>query len=139
MTRAQTTHYKAAFLESFRKRGIILAACRETGVTRDTVRFWRTNDPKFEAAYLEAEIESTEVMEQEALRRGVDGLTRKKFDKGEPLIDPETGRQYVEREYSDSLLMFMLKARKPSTYREPRQGSAPEGLGVPPEAMAADA
>ena len=35
-----------------------------------------------------------------------------------PIIDPETGEQYVEHEYSDNLLMFMLKARRPDKFKD---------------------
>lgn len=140
MTRGQTPHLKAAFLAAFRQRGIVTHACRASGVDRYTVYHWRRIDPKFEAAFTEAEIESTEVMEDEARRRAVDGVTRLKFDKdGDALTDPRTGELYFETQYSDTLLIFMLKARKPETYREPRQGSAPEGLGAPPDSLAADA
>lgn len=38
------------------------------------------------------------------------GLTRKKFTgAGEPVINPDTGEQYAELEYSDTLLIFLLK------------------------------
>ena len=56
---------------------------------------------------------------KEAYRRAVEGLERKKLTKGgEPIIDPATGQQYVEREYSDALLMFLLKGALSKTYRE---------------------
>lgn len=56
-------------------------------------------------------------LEDEALRRAKDGLRRLKFGKdGLPLNDPETNKPYTEYEYSDTLLMFLLKGLLPEKY-----------------------
>ena len=65
---------------------------------------------------------ATEVLEAEARRRAVTGVRRLKFDKGQAIIDPETGEPYVELDYSDVLLIFLLKARAPEKYRENQNG-----------------
>jgi hypothetical protein len=49
-------------------------------------------------------------MEQEAIRRGQHGVEKPVFQGGK-----EVG---AVREFSDTLLIFMLKSRKPETYRE---------------------
>lgn len=58
------------------------------------------------------------MLELEARRRACEGVERKKFHQGEPVIDPVTGKHYVEREYSDILLICLLKAHRPKKYRE---------------------
>lgn len=120
----KSRHLKALFLERYRLHGNVSQACREVEIeTRTLVYDWRTKDLAFSAAWDEAEVEATEHLETEARRRAVDGLVRKKFDpKGNPLVDPETGQQYTERDYSDTLLIFLLKARAPEKYRERWQG-----------------
>lgn len=48
-------------------------------------------------------------------RRGVE---RPKFGRdGRALVDLRTGSPYVERQYSDALLMCLLRARRPRVYR----------------------
>lgn len=75
-------------------------------------------DPSFADALADAERQSADVLEGVARHRAAEGIARKKFYRGEPLIDPETGQQYVEREYSDTLLIFLLKGRNPEVFGE---------------------
>lgn len=49
-------------------------------------------------------------MEREAYRRAVDGVEKGVYYKGDRIA--------TEHEYSDTLLIFMLKARAPEKYRE---------------------
>lgn len=106
-----------AFLRAFATTGVISTGLRAIGVSRQAVDYWRTK-PEFAERYAEAEQAANDVLRLEIHRRAVEGLTRKKFTgKGQAIIDPETGQQYVEREYSDSLLQFAAKARMPE-FRE---------------------
>jgi hypothetical protein len=120
MTRGQTVQLKKAFLEHFRVSGNVLRSCQAAGVTRRAqVYEWQEHDDAFAVAFHQAEIEATEVLEDEARRRAAEGTRRLKFDKdGKALMDPETGDYYIEREYSDTLLIFLLKARAPEKYRD---------------------
>jgi hypothetical protein len=43
--------------------------------------------------------------------------TKRTRKKGEAILDPQTGQPYIECEYSDALLMFMIKAHRPE-YRD---------------------
>ncbi len=54
--------------------------------------------------------DGTDRMEDEARRRAVDGVEESVFYQGEQVS--------TVRRYSDTLLIFMLKARRPETYRE---------------------
>lgn len=80
---------------------------------------WRQEHPDNQAAVDVALDRYAERLEREADRRAIDGLLRKKFQRnGDPIIDPATGEQYEEREYSDTLLIVRLKAVKPAVYRD---------------------
>ncbi len=101
--------WKPAWLKAFRELGMVTAACRATNVGRQTV-YEARKDETFAAAWDEIEQESTEAMEREAYRRGMEGVV-------EPVV---SGGKHVTdvTKYSDTLLIFLLKARKPATYRE---------------------
>lgn len=105
-------------LAELAKSGSISKACELASVTRSLFYTRRDNDEAFAKQCSDAIEESIEILELEARRRAHEGLERKKFDRGEPLLDPATGQQYIEREYSDTLLIFLLKAHRPDKYRE---------------------
>lgn len=104
--------WKSAFLRVFCKIGNITDAAEKVGVHRKTVEAARKSDPLFKIAFDDARREADDRIELIAMRRAFKGVARKKFTgKGEPIIDPATGEQYVEREYSDMLMALILRAR----------------------------
>lgn len=110
----RTPHLKKAFLESFSQHGNISAAARAAGIDRTTVYLWQEKDEEFVQQFRVAEIEATEHLEHAAYDRAVNGV---KNEKGvyfrDELIATET-----EIKYSDTLLIFLLKARAPDKYRD---------------------
>ena len=70
----------------------------------------RITDKAFKKAWKDASEVGTEFLEQEAARRAYHGTLKPVFHKGE-----ECG---FIREYSDTLMIFLLKARRPDKYRE---------------------
>lgn len=68
------------------------------------------NDPAFALAWKEATKIGVESLEEEAHRRAYHGTEKPVFHKGEIC-------GHI-REYSDTLLQFLLKAHKPDVYRE---------------------
>ena len=89
------------------------------GIDRGSHYDWIHGDPDYAVAFDYAQRCASRMLEDVAKSRAVDGVVRKKFGKdGEPIIDPETGLQYVEREYSDTLLIFLLKGNNPEKFRE---------------------
>jgi hypothetical protein len=101
---------KGAWLEAFEKRGTVVAACKTAGVGRTTAYEWRQKDEAFALAWADIEEATTEAMEREAFRRGVEGTV-------EPLVS--AGKHVTDvKKYSDTLLIFMLKARRPEKYRD---------------------
>lgn len=112
--------------------GNVSAACLAAAVGRSTVYQRRDTEPAFASAMREALEVSTDALELEARRRAHDGLPRLKFHCGLPIMVPVLGPDglplvkdgqpvlvpYVEHEYSDTLLIFLLKAHRPKKYRE---------------------
>lgn len=108
------------FLKAYEEAGTISTACRVTQTPRSTVYYWRDHDKEFADKLEEVGKAANELLIGEARRRAYQGVLRKKFEKGQPLIDPATGEQYMEREYSDTLMMFLIKAHNPE-YRDKQQ------------------
>lgn len=115
MTNGQSAQLKKAFLNVFRQSGNVSQACAAAGVKRrGTVYDWQEKDEQFLAEYRQAEIEATENLEAEAHRRAVFGVKKYKgvYHNGALLEVVE------ETDYSDTLLIFLLKARAPLKYRD---------------------
>lgn len=131
LTNRQSERLKKRFLESFAMTGNITLSCKTVGIgSRNTIYKWQEDDDAFASAYREAEISSTELMEAEAHRRGVLGYDKPVFQQG-----AQVG---VIREYSDTLLIFMLKARNPDKYRDNANAGAsgqPLVKGYPAEML----
>lgn len=107
------------FMEAMVRTGRIIHSCTTAGISRPVFYDAIKKNPELHKAVVQAKRLHAELAEVELARRAIEGTIRKKFDaRGNPIIDPETGQQYVEREYHDTLLIFLLKALKPEVYRE---------------------
>lgn len=109
-----TTVWRSRFLDALRAAeggGTVHGACEAAGIGRTTAYQARNADPEFAAAWDEAYDAGTEVLEAEAYRRGVTGYP------GRPVTF--RGEVVAEiTEYSDTLMLALLKARRPEKYRE---------------------
>ena len=103
---------KAVFLEAYKLSGTVTFASKIAGVHRATHREWMTSDSEFAKIYKEAHEDFIESLEQEAVRRARDGIKREVFYQGEVVGNMQ--------EYSDSLLMFLMKANRAGKYRDQR-------------------
>jgi hypothetical protein len=99
-----------AFLDGLRSGLSVSGAASAAGIPRRTVYTWRDTDDAFADEWDKALEEGTDLMEDEALRRAVTGTDKPVFHAGQ-----QCGKI---REYSDTLMIFMLKARRPEKYRE---------------------
>ena len=115
-----TIKKKDDFLLALRETGNVTESCARAGIgVRESIYKARNADESFAAAWDAALEVYVEKLEKEADRRAVEGCRKLKFDKnGKALIDPDTNQLYEEREYSDTLLIFRLKALKPKVYRD---------------------
>lgn len=102
--------YKQAFLDRLSKSPNVSAAAKAAGFSRKFFYELRKQDLDFAEQWQEALSESLDTAEGELYRRAVRGVVRKIFYKDEH-ID-------TVREYSDTLLIFLLKSHKPEVYRE---------------------
>ena len=98
-----------AFLAAFRELGNVTAAAAVAKCDRCRVYRWK-QDPQFAMDMAAAAEEAAEHLEAEARRRAVEGTEKPVFHKG-----VKCG---TIREYSDLLLIFLLKGAKPEKYRE---------------------
>lgn len=103
---------KKAFLTAFGQTGTVTAAAQLAGIDRKMHYTWllQDEDGSYHKAFAEAEDIATERMEQEAIRRAVQGVPEPVFYQGQQV-------GYVQR-YSDTLLMFMLKGQRPDKFRD---------------------
>lgn len=85
--------------------GNVSTACDEAGLNRRTAYQWRSDDKEFAAKWDDALNRGLDELESEARRRAFEGIEEPVFYKGEVV-------GHIRR-YSDSLIMFMLKAYRP--------------------------
>lgn len=105
---------KHAFLECYSQWANISFACEVAGIARSLVYYWQEHDPEFLIAFKQAGDKATERLEKEAWRRATEGTPyeRTSYWHGEPV---GTDRKI---EFSDNLMMLLLRARRPDLYRE---------------------
>ena len=101
---------KPAMLAAYAELGVITHAAAAAGIERSTHWRWMQDDPEYAAKFAEAHEQAVEKLEREALRRAADGWEEPVFHKGEVV-------GHVKK-FSDTLLIFMLKAARPEKYRE---------------------
>ena len=130
-TRTPKKDWRPGFLAAFAETGLVIEAAKEVGVGRSTVYDERQRNETFALAWAEIEEWTTEEMEQEARRRAVIGVEEPIYYKGE--------LQGHVRKYSDPLLIFMLKARRPEVYRETRDYRLSGANGEPINLVALEA
>ncbi len=103
--------HQRAFLAAFRATCNVRLACEVAKVGRSSHYRWREKDSEYREAFDLAKEEAADILEAEAFRRAVEGVEKPVgWYKGKP-------GGYV-REYSDILLIFLLKALLPERYRE---------------------
>lgn len=106
----RTPKKDAAFLDGLRDGLSVTAACLDAGISRRTAYEWRDADDEFRSRWDEAVEEGTDRLEDEAQRRARDGVTEPVFYKGDVVGQ-------VQR-YSDTLMIFLLKARRPDKFKD---------------------
>jgi hypothetical protein len=112
---------KSEFLEALSVTANASKAAAVSGISRMEWYRTRAEDAEFAKQWQEAVEKGTDALEDEAIRRAHEG-TDKPVYQGGKLVG------YV-KEYSDTLLIFMLKARRPAKFRE-----LPEGYTTTPPA-----
>jgi len=115
--------WREVFLETLAKTGNITLSAKKAKVDRANAYRIRGEEKEFAEAWDNALADSGDLLEQEARRRAAKGV-RKPVYQGGKLVG------YVQ-EYSDTLLIFLLKGAKPEKYRERFEHSGPKGGAIP--------
>lgn len=97
------------FIAEFEKHGNASKALKAASLARSWVYAKRREDTDFALAFDEARKCGLEVLKDEAHRRAYEGIDKPVYYQGEEVA--------VLKEYSDTLLMFLIKQHDPS-YRE---------------------
>ena len=108
--RGKEPAWRKIFLRYLAESGNITEAAYLAGVTRQAAYKVRKVDAAFADAWDESEEDAIQALELEARRRAKDGVEKPVFHAGE-----ECGRI---RQYSDVLMMFLMKAHRPDKYRD---------------------
>lgn len=106
--------WKKKFLEALKNTANVRAACYAAGIDRVTAYTYRKKDEKFAKEWETSLDEAVDLLEASAWQRAKSGITREHshFYKGNLV-----GKDVIQ-EYSDTLLIFLLKAHRPEKYRE---------------------
>lgn len=92
VTAKRRRDWRPTFLGTFAGTGIVLVACHAAGISRTQAYRERQRNSSFAQAWDRADEDATEALEAEARRRAMS--------------------------VSDTLLIFLLKARRPALYRD---------------------
>lgn len=110
MRTIRTVEARAAFLKALAECGNATDACLAAGIGRRSAYDWKDDDEAFAADWEEALEEGTDALEREARRRAVEGVDEPVFYQGQQVAT-------VKRK-ADALLVLLLKANRPHTFRE---------------------
>lgn len=101
---------KERYLRAIGQVGTLTAGCKAAKASPHTVYKWREHDETFALQEQQARNAFADLLEEEAVRRAHKGVKKPVYQGGELVghID----------EYSDTLLIFLLKAVRPDKYRE---------------------
>ncbi len=126
LTDDQIVEAKGTIVRSLAQKGNVREATDNAGVSRSLAYGWRDKDEGFREAWDDAVNEAVDRMEREMWRRGIEGFERPVIYQGE-ITDTWT-------DYSDSLLLTLIKGHRPEKYKERREHSTPPGQPMQLEA-----
>lgn len=114
---------QADFLEALEATGNISMSCIKAKVGRRTVYHWRDEDQAFKKLYDVSMNIGIDMLEDEANRRALHGVKKPIYQGGKRV-------GYVQ-EYSDTLLIFLLKGKKPEMYKDRHELTGKDGEPLP--------
>ena len=108
--RTRAGGWKKVFLNALADTGMVGKAAETASVNRRTAYMHRSKDEKFKRAWKRALRLGESLLKDEAVRRAVHGTLKPVYHQGQACG--------AIREYSDTLLIFLMKAANPRKYRE---------------------
>lgn len=130
------------FLDAYMRHGNLLRAAGDVGLSNAQHYRWMEQDEGYRLQFSIAQDAAHEIaranakdaipiLEAKAWHLALIGRARKRFTaRGEPVIDPATGRQYVEYEEDGRILLKLLEANHPEKYRNSLQVIQQTGVQV---------
>lgn len=114
-----------AFLEALRAIPNVSRACKLAGISRPVMYEAKAADPTLADEWDDAIDQGIEAMEAEAMRRAIEGIDKPVFYQGDEVA--------LLREYSDTLMIFLLKAHRPEKYQDrlKQEISGADGGAIP--------
>lgn len=96
------------FLDALADGATVVAAAKAANTSKTTVYQWRAEDAAFAKEWAAAYEAGGALLEHEAHRRAVEGVLKPIYHQGKKVG--------TVREYSDTLLIFLMKSRNPRLY-----------------------
>lgn len=120
-----TREKKEEFLPLYRRLRNVGKAAQKLGVSRQALYQARESDTEFDEQWTAITQDIAEDLEAEAYRRAHDGCRKPVFYKGKKVG--------TIKEYSDTVLIFLLKAYNPQKFRElyKHEVTGPNGMPIP--------
>jgi hypothetical protein len=112
-----TPERQQRFLSFLGETGNVSRSLKLAGTSRPRVYTLRQNDPAFRQAWDQAEEIAADRLEEEAWRRAVEGFDEPVVSGGK-LVRDEAGNAVMVRRYSDTLLLALLRARRPGKFNK---------------------
>lgn len=110
-----TPDIKEAMLVLLQEIPSIMKVRKVFGISRSGLQRAREADEDFDQRIRDARADALDAAEDEAYRRAVEGTVKPVFYKGEQVRD-EKGLPTGVREFSDTLLQFILKHNRPRKF-----------------------
>jgi len=105
-----------SFLAAYSECANVKDAAGKAKIYRRTHYDWLENDPTYRPRFEAVRERATQALEDEAVRRAVKGVERKLYHQGR--LIRSGGKVQTVTEYSDNLLITLLKKFAPDKYRE---------------------
>jgi hypothetical protein len=112
-----TRERQKRFLTALTETGIVSTAAEIAGTSRTRVYELRQRDEAFAKAWDDAEEQAADALEAEAWRRAVVGVLEPLVSGGKVVRDDD-GQPIAIPRYSDTLMLALLKARRPDRFKD---------------------
>lgn len=121
------------FLQHLAVAGNASAAAACVSLSLSTVRQHYRDDPAFKQQWDDVMALAGGTLEAAVLRRALEGVPRKLYHNGKPVVDPGTGLQAVEVDYNAARELALLKRFLPEEYRERVDNRLSRGVDQVPD------
>jgi hypothetical protein len=137
LTPEQRAKKQERFLKALGEHGVVKAACKYAGISRQTYKNWRDHDEAFQSQLPDVYEERNDTLEYAAYEQAVIGVFEPLVSMGQPVYElipvldkngdpvldrkgkPKTERKMLTRRVlAPSLLQTLLKAHLPEKYKD---------------------